>query len=167
MTRLKWSRSSKITTPDDLAAKASVSERISSRRLARPVVGSVLALRRARALGFFIGVEGETEVLRPAPTKQDDGDVEQERDLEAAGRIREVTAPDRNRQDLAPEPDEQQDRRDRRARRDQVAARDADSLVLCSRTRLVHFLIGTGPVIADRSEYYPTLASRRYRGARR
>ena len=47
LTRLKWSRSSSSSTPAASPSSASSSERISSRRLARPVVGSVLALRWA------------------------------------------------------------------------------------------------------------------------
>ena len=78
------------------------------------------------ALGRFIGFERFLQVLRSAPAEQDDGDVEEEGDLERARRIRKPRAGNGSWNDPAAERDEQQNRRDRRASRNDVAARDAN-----------------------------------------
>jgi hypothetical protein len=91
-------------------------------------IGVGVSLRQP--LGGFIGVERLLQVLRTAPAEQDQGDVEKESDGERARRIAEVRADNRCRHDLAPKHDEQQQRRDRRAGRDDVAARNANRLAL-------------------------------------
>ena len=109
-------------------SSASSSARINSRRLARPVVGSVLALRCAWPVRRLIGVERDLQILGPAPAEQDDGDVEQERDFQRARRIGQRRAANRRRQQLAADRDKQQQRGERRACGDDVAARNADRL---------------------------------------
>ena len=91
-------------------------------------VGVGVGVALGQPFGRLIGVERVLQVLRTAPAEQDDGDVEQERDRQRAGRIGRRHAAEGRRQDLAPDADEQQQRRDRRATGDQMAAGDADSL---------------------------------------
>src|SRR4029079_4224149 len=92
------------------------------------------------ALGLLIGIERLLEVLRTPPTEQDDRDVEQERDLQRVRGIRQRSAGERRRHDLAAQADEQQQRGNRRAAGDEMAARNANSVSACSLHLRILFL---------------------------
>ncbi len=81
-----------------------------------------------KALGLVVGFERFLEVLRAAPAEQDDRNVEQEGNGQRPVVRFERQARDCARQHLAAQPDEQDDRRDGRAGRDQMAARNPHSL---------------------------------------
>jgi hypothetical protein len=83
-----------------------------------------VALRQPFRL--LVGVEGVLKILRPAPAEQDDRNVEEEGDGQAG--VRDPRPPECRPQHLTAQPDEQDERGDRRAGNDQLAAGDLDRL---------------------------------------
>ncbi len=88
--------------------------------------GIGIRIAMCQPFGGFKCVQRLAQILGTPPTEKNDGNIQQERDLQRIAGVRERQACDCGRKHLAPKRNEQQQRGNGRARRDNMTARQAD-----------------------------------------